>query len=62
MGMGRRSHARYAVWKGDECLGIGTVAELAEKFGVAKQTIWWWASAANKKRDKDNKRKVAERI
>ena len=60
--MGRRCRARYAVWKGDLCLGIGTAEELAEKFGVAKKTIYWWASAANKKRDKDHKRKVAERI
>lgn len=60
--MGRKSHARYAIWKGDECLGIGTAEELAEKFGVTKKAIWWWASADNKKRDKKHKRMVAERI
>ena len=60
--MGRKSHARYAVWKGDECLGIGTVAELAEKFGVAKKTIYWWASASCKRRDKRHNHKIAERI
>ena len=60
--MGRKSHARYAVWKGDECLAIGTPAELAEKFGVTKKTVYWWASAACKRRDKNNKRMMAERI
>ena len=60
--MGRRSHARYAVWKGDECLGVGTVAELAEKFCVNKRTIYWWASAACKKRDIKHNHKIAERI
>lgn len=54
--------ARYAVWRGDECIAIGTTKELAERFGVKRKTVIWWASPTNKKRDKDGRRKVAERI
>lgn len=53
--------SRYAVWKGDECIAIGTAAELAERFGVTVKTIRWWASPAAKRRD-NGKCKVAERI
>lgn len=52
---------RYAVWKGDQCIGVGTAKELAEKFGVKPKTVRFWASPAAKRRDK-GKRKVAERI
>ena len=60
--MGRRCRARYAIWKGDECLAIGTAEELARKFGVTKKTIWWWASATCKRRDTRHNRMIAERI
>lgn len=53
--------ARYAIWKGDECIAIGTAKELAKRFGVTVKTIRWWASPAAKRRDK-GKSKVAERI
>lgn len=62
--MGRtkgRGTARYALWKGDRCLGIGTAYELAERLGCKPETIRWHATPAAKKRDKGN-RLVAERI
>lgn len=40
----------YAVYKGEEFLDIGTAKELAEKFNVKEDTIYYWASPANKKR------------
>lgn len=33
----------YAVYKGDELLGIGTAKELAEKLNVQPQTIRFWS-------------------
>lgn len=56
----------YAVWRGDECLAVGTIPELAEKFGVKPETVKWWASPTAHKRANSGKhtrgRKVAERI
>ena len=53
----------YAVWRGDECLAIGTVEGLAEAFGVRPETVRWWASpAAHRRAEKSKGRKVAERI
>ena len=59
--MGRRSRARYVLWKGDQCVGIGTAPELAERIGCNPRTIRWYANPSAKKRDKGN-RLVAERI
>ena len=60
--MGRcRVSARYAVWKGDQCIAIGTAKELAKKFGVTAKTIRWYASPAAKRRD-NGRHKVAERL
>lgn len=53
--------ARYAVWKGDQCIAIGTAKELAKRFGVTVKTVRWWASPAAKRMD-NGKSKVAERI
>lgn len=56
-----RGTARYAVWKGDGCIAIGTARELAEKLGIPQRRVYWLASPANKKRDGGNRR-VTERI
>ena len=56
-----RSRIRYAMWKGDQVIAIGTAKELAERFGVTVKTIRWLASPAAKRRD-TGKRLVAERI
>lgn len=56
-----RSRIRYALWKGDQVLAIGTAKELAERFGVTVKTIRWLASPAARRRD-TGKRLVAERI
>lgn len=53
--------ARYAIWKGDECIAVGTAKELAKRLGVKVKTIYWMASPANRKRDNGHHR-VAERI
>ena len=36
--------------------------ELAEQFHVRRETVKFWASPANKRRDANGKRKVAERV
>lgn len=53
--------ARYAIWKGDQCIAIGTAKELAKRFGVTVKTIRWYASPAAKRRD-NGRHKVAERL
>lgn len=53
--------ARYAMWRGDECIAVGTVKQLARKFNVTEKTIRWYASPAAKRRD-NGRHIVAERI
>lgn len=62
--MGRKPgvhYARYALWRGDQLLGIGTAKELAKKRGCKIETIRWYATKANKLRDNGH-HIVAERV
>lgn len=58
------SAQKYAVYRGEELLGIGTSYQLAKQFGVTPRTVQWWATPTNKRRADAtaNPRKVAERI
>lgn len=51
----------YAVYKGDKFLDLGTAEELAKRFKVKKETVWFWNSPVNKRRAK-KKRKIAIKI
>ena len=42
--------ATYALYRGDELLGIGTAEQLAKERGVSRDTIYWYASPSNLKR------------
>lgn len=53
--------ARYAIWKGDRCIAVGTAKQLAERLGVTVRTIYWLVSPSAKRRDKGNSM-VAERL
>lgn len=55
---------KYAVYKGEELLAIGTSYQLAEKLNVKRETVKWWASPTNRRRVESGKgkRKVAVRI
>lgn len=47
----------YALYKGDQLLGIGTKKELAEKFKVQERTILFYGTKSYMKRRKnDNSR------
>ena len=48
----------YAVYKGDKFICEGTVSECAKKLKVNKNTVRFWKSPTNHKRDKGN-RKIA---
>ena len=45
----------YAVYKGDELLGIGTAKELAERLKVKVETIKFYSTASYQKRIKKRK-------
>ena len=51
----------YAVYKGEEILGIGTAKELAEKLNVKPKTVQFWSTPANHKRNQTStaNRKIA---
>lgn len=42
----------YAVYKGDELLGVGTAKELAERLKVKVETIKFYSTASYQKRIK----------
>jgi hypothetical protein len=44
----------YGLYKGDEFIDVGTAEELASKFGVAKNTIYSYASAKHKNKNKND--------
>ncbi len=45
----------YALYKGDELLGIGTKKELAEMLGVSPNTIYYYHTPIYAKRTSDAK-------
>ena len=42
----------YALYKGDDCLAIGTIKEIAKKMQVKYKTIYFYTMPAYKKRCK----------
>lgn len=52
----------YALYKGEECLGIGTIPQLAKQFNVKLRTIQFYGTNAYKrkleKRKKSNNAKI----
>lgn len=47
----------YALYKGDECLAIGTIKEIAEKMDVKYRTIKFYTTPSYKRRCKRRKAK-----
>lgn len=45
----------YALYKGDECLAIGTIKEIAEKMNVKPKTISFYKTPVYKRRCKNSK-------
>ena len=55
----------YALYKGEECLAIGTLKEIAEKMKVKVETIKFYMRPTYKKRGlglKSNNRRVLIRL
>lgn len=45
----------YALYKGEDCLGIGTLKELAEQLKVKYETMYFYTTPTYKKRCKKGK-------
>lgn len=45
----------YALYKGEECLGIGTLKELAKQLKVKYETMYFYTTPTYKKRCKKSK-------
>lgn len=45
----------YALYKGDDLLGIGTLAEIAAERGVKVDTIYFYKSPSYRKRTSEDK-------
>ena len=53
----------YALYKGEECLGIGTQHELAEQLKISIKTIYFYTTPTYKKRvKKGSNRRVLIRV
>lgn len=53
----------YALYKGEECLAIGTIKEIAEQMNVQYRTIYFYTMPTYKKRCKKGKnRRVMVRV
>lgn len=48
-----REVKEYALYKGDELLGMGTIRELAKKFGVKITTLYYYRTPTYLKRTSD---------
>lgn len=51
----------YALYKGDECLSIGTLKEIAKEMNVSTRTIKFYGTPTYKKRglgEKSNNRRI----
>ena len=60
MGRHRKKNV-YALYRGDEMLGMGTADELAEKLGIKRETVLWLSTPAAHRRD-TGKRMVAYKV
>ncbi len=49
------NNKEYAMYKGEECLGIGTLKELAKQFNVKVKTMYFYTTPTYKKRVKKGK-------
>lgn len=47
----------YALYKGDELLGIGTLQELSKQFGVKVKSLLFYQTPAYRKRTSEKKGK-----
>ena len=56
----KNTRARYAVWQGDRCLAVGTMAEICLRFNVKESTFKFWMCPSCRKRG--GTQKVAERL
>lgn len=48
----RSPNTVYALYKGDEFIGVGTAEELAEMLGVKPSTVDWYSYPIAKQRNK----------
>lgn len=55
--MSWKKHWIYAMYKGEECLAIGTSKEICEQQNISMQTFQYYRSKAYKKRVKNRKSK-----
>ena len=46
---------QYAMYKGDDCIAIGTIEELAKKLNIKVKTIKFYLTPTYKKRVKGSK-------
>ena len=47
---GRKHKGIFAMYKGEQCLAIGTLDEIAEELGVKIDTVRWYLTDTAKKK------------
>lgn len=52
------SAPKYALYRGDTLLGIGTASQLARRHGCKRETILWYAYPACRRRAKGSPNRI----
>ena len=52
----------YAMYKGEECLSIGTCKEICSEMNIKKETFYYYRTKAYKKRKKTKNSRVIIKI
>lgn len=55
--MRTKSKKVYAIYKGEECLAIGTKYELSQELGIKPFTVYFYSTPTYKKRCKGKNRR-----
>lgn len=53
-----KRNREYALYKGENCLAIGTIEEIAKKMNVKYKTIYFYTMPTYKKRCKKSKNRL----
>ena len=58
----KKKPRQYAMYKGEECLAIGTRQEICQEMGIKRKTFEYYRSTAYKERLEKRKERNARRI
>lgn len=58
----KKPKTEYALYKGDDMLGIGTIKELAAELGIKESTVRYYMTPTYKKRSRSKNTRVLVKL